>query len=62
MENIFKTYDFEPKIFNNTEKNKYVTMAFVPMQEWEELYDEETALRVGTAFPSLDKPFRGGGR
>lgn len=40
--------------------NKYVTMCYVPMQQWEELYDEDTAYKCGTAFPSLNKPFAGG--
>ena len=41
-----------------------VTMATIPMQQWETLYDPETALRQGTVFPCLDKPFHvtGGGR
>jgi len=34
----------------------------VPMQEWEPLYDEDTAFSAGTIFPCLDKPFLGGGR
>lgn len=38
-----------------------VAMAYVPMQPWEGLYDLETGLRRGTIFPSLDKPFLGGG-
>lgn len=38
-----------------------VAMAYVPMQPWEGLYDLETGLRRGTIFPSLDKPFMGGG-
>ena len=47
---------------NNKEKNRYVGMCFVPMQEWEDLYDLETAFKTGTAFPSLNKPFMGAGR
>lgn len=42
--------------------NKYVTMCYVPMQQWEELYDEDMAYKCGTAFPSLNKPFAGGGK
>lgn len=34
-----------------------VTMATVPMQRWEILYDPATAIKKGTAFPCLDKPF-----
>ena len=33
---------------------------YVPIQEYDELYDEETALRRGTLFRALDLPFFGG--
>ncbi len=36
-----------------------LAMAYVPWQEWGELYSEEAALRNGTLFPDLDKPFLG---
>lgn len=36
-------------------------MAYVPFQSWEEPYDVETAFPIGTIFPVLDFPFRGGG-
>lgn len=36
-------------------------MAYVPYQQWEEPYDADTAFPVGTMFPALDNPFRGGG-
>ena len=42
--------------------NKFIAMCFVPMQEWEQIYDEDTAYTTGTIFPSLNKPFLGGGR
>ena len=42
--------------------NKLIAMCFVPMQEWEQIYDEDTAYSTGTIFPSLNKPFLGGGR
>ena len=38
-----------------------VGMAYVPYQQWEEPYDTETAFPIGTIFPALDDPFRGGG-
>ena len=50
---------------NYTDKrniNKLVAMCFVPMQEWEQIYDEDTAYSTGTIFPSLNKPFLGAGR
>lgn len=34
-------------------------MAYVPFQEFDDLYDEELALRKGTLFAPLDLPFLG---
>ena len=34
-----------------------LAMAYVPIQEWERLYDEETALARGTLFEALDLPW-----
>ena len=36
-----------------------LAMAFVPRQSWETPYDFDVALKRGTIFPSLDKPFLG---
>ena len=36
-----------------------LAMAYVPFQQWEMPYAENTALERGTMFPSLDKPFCG---
>lgn len=36
-----------------------VGMCYVPFQQWEMPYAENTALERGTMFPSLDKPFCG---
>lgn len=36
-----------------------VTMAYVPFQTDRRTYDAEAALKNGTLFPSLDKPFTG---
>lgn len=40
-----------------------LAMGTVPMQPWEKPYPPETALKQGTVFPALDKPFyvTGGG-
>lgn len=38
-----------------------VAMAYVPVQEWETPYDALGGLDRGTLFPSLDKPWLGGG-
>ncbi len=36
-----------------------IAMAYVPMQEWGDLYDHETAICQGTAFPELNLIFCG---
>lgn len=38
-----------------------IAMAKVPKQKWSEPYDLATALKQGTIFPELDKPFYMGG-
>lgn len=44
-------------------KNTPLAMAYVPFQQWGEVYDPEKALCSGTLFPDLDFPFeRGGGQ
>ena len=42
--------------------NAVLAMAYVPMQLFGSLYNNEDALTVGTVFADLDKPFspRGG--
>ena len=37
-----------------------IGMAYVPVQQWAELYEPCDALYRGTAFPELDFPFGGG--
>ncbi len=34
-------------------------MAYVPVQQWKELYDPELSLQRGTMFRQLDFPFIG---
>ncbi len=36
-----------------------VAMAYVPYQQWKEVYEDDVALQRGTIFPCLDKPFLG---
>lgn len=36
-----------------------LAMGYVPMQSWGELYDPETAICQGTAFPNLNLIFCG---
>ena len=42
-------------------KNTPLTMAYVPIQQWGDTYDDDKALSRGTLFPDLDLPFSGGG-
>mgnify|MGYP000861545938 CR=1 FL=1 len=37
-----------------------IAMCYVPLQRLETVYEPETALKQGTLFPDLDKPFLGG--
>ncbi len=43
-------------------ENPQVAMAYVPFQTDMTTYDEMTALKCGTLFPVLSKPFLGSGR
>lgn len=36
-----------------------LAMAYVPMQNWRNLYELDLALERGTVFAELDKPFIG---
>lgn len=36
-----------------------IGMCYVPMQKWDDLYDEAEGLERGTIFKALDKPFTG---
>ncbi|MBQ4283575.1 MAG: spore coat associated protein CotJA [Lachnospira sp.] len=48
---------------NSVQKDKQVpSMAYVPWQHWESLYEPDKALVRGTLFAILDKPFKGGCR
>lgn len=38
-----------------------IAMAYVPWQEWREVYDPKKGLSRGTIFKELDKPFLGKG-
>ena len=37
-----------------------LAMAYVPMQKWKTIYNNDVALNRGTIFPELDLPFLGG--
>lgn len=35
----------------------HLAIAYIPIQQWGELYNEEEALNIGTIFHDLNKPF-----
>ncbi|MBS5391175.1 MAG: spore coat associated protein CotJA [Firmicutes bacterium] len=37
-----------------------IAMCYVPNQRWKTTYSLDKALTVGTVFPELDLPFKGG--
>ncbi|MCI5492871.1 MAG: spore coat associated protein CotJA [Lachnospiraceae bacterium] len=39
--------------------NRSIAMAYVPWQHFQNVYDPDKALRCGTIFPELNKPFLG---
>ncbi len=41
-------------------QNAPLAMAYVPFQEWGEVYTDEEAFPIGTLFPELNFPFRRG--
>ena len=41
-------------------KNTPLAMAYVPFQQWGEVYSDDDALCMGTLFPDLNFPFKGG--
>jgi len=49
------SYD-KPEICNSID-DLPLAYAYVPYQQYEKPYCKEDALRYGTAFPSLNKPF-----
>lgn len=43
-------------------ENYEVAMAYVPWQQFTDMYEPGKGLEIGTIFPELDKPFWAGGR
>lgn len=44
---------------NDPLRHMALAIAYVPWQQWNQTYELEKALQVGTIFPDLDKPFLG---
>lgn len=62
MRNCMMQDSMETSCRENTMENvsgKSVAMAYVPWQYFQNVYEPEKALEVGTIFPELDKPFLG---
>lgn len=41
-------------------KNAPLAMAYVPFQEWDDVYTDDEAFPIGTLFPDLNFPFMRG--
>lgn len=44
---------------NRLQYDSSLAMAYVPWQQWRELYTPEVGFKRGTIFSELDKPFIG---
>jgi len=61
MENINCANNNDNNCINNScIDNMPLAMAYVPMQKWKTVYNNDVALIRGTIFPELDLPFLGG--
>ena len=49
----------EPDAASDRQPEYVVAMAYVPWQEWEDVYELCEGFEIGTIFPSLNKPFAG---
>ena len=49
----------EPDAASDRQPEYVVAMAYVPWQEWEDVYELCEGFEIGTIFPSLNKPFVG---
>ena len=61
FDNPYSEYNGSEDRESKRSQKMVVAMAYVPVQEWETPYDAFDGLDRGTLFPSLDKPFLGGG-
>ena len=57
-----QTFVSEDYRHDNRNRHEIIGICYVPMQHWEQIYDEDTAYSVGTIFPALNLPFLGGGK
>ena len=61
---FYLNYETHPVSTNHNEsikkKNMVLAMAYVPSQEWKDVYVVDYAFERGTIFAELDKPWFGG--
>lgn len=50
---------FRSFIMKEMENKMVLAMTYVPWQKFEKSYEPQVALKKGTIFPELDKPFYG---
>lgn len=60
MENMNCDKNNNNDMSNSCIDNMPLAMAYVPMQRWKTVYNNDVALTRGTIFPELDLPFLGG--
>lgn len=68
MEEISKIYTLNPPGFmreqmpqgENDIENMPIGMAYVPWQNWQDIYAKDKGIMRGTIFAQLDKPFTKG--
>ena len=66
-ENYLEDDDLKSRPDDNYDPSRFpertpLAMAYIPYQQWGNVYDDDKALAQGTLFPDLDLPFKGGSR
>ena len=49
----------QKKVISMDKQNQYLAIANVLWQQFDKTYEPDKALKIGTIFPELDKPFVG---
>lgn len=56
---IDELMSYIPRCSNKNDDVESLAMAYVPYQNWQKLYSPDVAIKRGTLFSELDKPFIG---
>ena len=56
---IDELMSYIPRCENKSDDVKSLAMVYVPYQNWQKLYSPDVAIKRGTLFSELDKPFIG---